>query len=286
MKNIKIIFVLLIIGIWFTSCSSEENNQNKLSNEMTESYELLAQELATYNAAFYESHNIPQTKGFLKKLWNKIKGFVAADATGAYIGGALLGPAGAIGGAVINSALAGSAINESMNMASPSTNEFIVARPYQITSEKGIGYLHNLIISNIEKENPGIYNQSISAEEMSKLVMNQMKAYNYPISDEDMTQLVNKAKEVLPTTVIESTDELIQHYKNLLPEYSTELNLLGDFIDYIEPIAHDPLLIKEYYNGYKETIYSSPFLRIEQVQRALLGIEVAASSAVLWNIQE
>lgn len=277
MKNIKILLVLFSIGIWLASCSSEENNQNMPSNEATESYEQLAQELAAYNAAFYEEYNIPQTKGkFLKKLLKVI----GADAIGAAVG-LIGGPEGSLVLGI--GASIGAAASSSTNSIIPTES---LTRSERFITTEGVGYMHNLIISNIEKENPGIYNQPLSNEKIAELLSHKFKNMNIPISDEVIKTNLSQVTQITPHSEFESIEELMQYYQSILPEHSSVVNVLEDFIEHIDPIIDNTEAIKSYYEGYKETIKTSTSILYQDMEKMLVAIDVAANSAVLWNIQE
>ena len=261
------------------SCNSEENVQNEPFNETAESYELLAQELAAYNMAFYENHNIPLTKG---KIWKKIKKVLTADAVGA-----IVGLRGGIHGSIVvgvGASIAAAFQSSSTNSISITDNSF--TNSYQFVTNEGVGYLHNVIISEIEKENPGIYARPISEEELCNLLFSKITKYNLSMSKEDIRIAIRQAIQIVPDDNFESTEALMQYYKESIPGYNIEFNILGDFVDHVEPIIDNPKAVKDYYEGYKKTISSNVSLRVETQMNAILAIEVAANSAVLWNIKE
>lgn len=206
--------------------------------------------------------------------------FLCADASGALVGGAVGGGVGAIFGAVLNSAVAGPAMASTRAISTQ-----VEINAYTTVSEEGIGHLHNQILSEIETENPGIYNQAISYDAMANLIIAKMQKYGYVISETDKNTLLKKAENIVPKTDFDTMDQLSVHYQKVLPEFSNEFSIIKDFVLNVEEISDDKELVKEYSNGY-QLIISSSKLPEPKKQELIPCIDVAANSAVLWEVDE
>lgn len=302
------LFVASCAGL--VCCSQEEQNASGKSEDLQIAYAELSQQLAIYDANFKEEYGIPETRGFFKKLL----GALLADASGALIGSSA-GPVGAIFGAIFNSAVAGPAIGEeleattyittrpdmahvtdsgscSASTSDKTTSTTVEGDPTSASTESapvavsatGIGYLHNLILTEIEIENPGIYNQGTSLEALGNLIVEKMKKYGYSISESDKRALMNKSDKVVPKQVYTTEDELVSHYRNVLPEFAPEMRVIQNFACNVEAISNDSELVKAYANGFEKVISASSLP--ESAKADLLPcIEVAANSAVLWEVQ-
>lgn len=275
--NVNVITLLLAVCICFASCSSEETNEVRKTEDIQKAYEELNANLAIYNTDFMNKNALPQTKA---KFWKKLARFLCADASGALIGGSFGGGVGAIFGAIFSSATAGPAM-----AATKALSTTVEVNAYATASEEGIGYLHNQILSEIEAEHPGIYNQAVSSEVMANLIIAKMQKYGYVISETNKNALIKKAENVMPKTDFDTMEQLSAHYKKVLPEFSNEFNIIQDFVLNVEDISDDTNLVKEYSTGYQLVISSSKLPEPKKLE-LLPCIDVAANSAVLWEVDE
>lgn len=276
--NTKIIFVfMLVCSICFFSCSSEETQENQQTVDIQTAYKELNESLARYNASFMHETCIVQTrKGkFLKKLAK----FLCADASGALIGGSVGGGVGAIFGAVLNSALAGPA----MAAETRAVLSVVDVNSFVTVSEGGIGYLHNTILSEIEAEHPGIYNENVDANYLASLIVEKMEKYGYYISTSEQTVLINKALSIVPKVEFETIDQLTSHYQQVLPQFSNEMNVIQDFVVNVEDISDDIELVKAYTEGYQKVVAVSNLPEPKKLELKS-SLDVAANSAVLWEV--
>lgn len=300
---------LLVIYICISSCSSDEKRQTQVKQE---TYSELNVSLATYNAAFWNTNNVPQTRGF----WKKLRGFLFADASGALLG-SIFGGGGALFGAIYSSAVAGPAFAEHeivvqhtptcpaipltaddteaipvsdpyLGRVLPRYNEIIapISNPltvncYATVTSSGIGYQHNLILSRIEEAHPNIYNGTEDSEVMADLIATEMKESDYVIPETEKNILIQKVNSIVLKSNVDSTIELVTLLKNACPEYSDELFVLDDFTTNIVDITNNTELMRIYLNGYLQVIENS---NLTDSQKKVLksSIEVAANSALFW----
>lgn len=292
--GLSALFIATCAGI--ACCSQEEETVNQQPQDLQIAYAELNQQLAVYNANFKGEYGIPKTRGFFRKLL----GALAADASGALMGSSF-GYIGAIFGAIFNSAVAGEAIGEQFDAttyttqdpySTPGEPQITTADeiPYSATtsavavSDTGIGYLHNLILTEIEIEHPGIYEQGSSLENLGNLIVEKMEKYGFSISESDKQMLMDKSDRVVPKQVYSTDDELVSHYTTALPEFASEMHVIQNFACNVEEISNDTELVKAYATGFQEVISASSLPEATKAD-LLPCIEVAANSAVLWEEQ-
>lgn len=304
--NKKITMSILAICIYsMSSCSSDEK-VNTQSIDKQSAYSELNENLTIYNTTFWNDNNIPQTRGF----WRRLRWYLFADAGGALIGSAF-GGWGALFGAVFSSATAGpvyakyelNSKNEDLTIIDdgllkpikPATRnspgQGTVINPDQQINSKinsnvtvtssGIGYLHNKILSSINQKHPNVYKQSVGTETMAKYIVTEMEEYNYEISETEKNILIQKVNSTIPKDDTDPNVELITLLKNACPEFSDELSVLDDFANNIGGLTNSTELVKKYLDGYLKIIQNS---NLTEAQKDLLksSLEVAANSAVLW----
>lgn len=307
--NKKITMSILTIFIYcMSSCSSDESISTPVIDKQS-AYNELNENLATYNAVFWNENNIPQTRGF----WKRLRGYLLADAGGALVGSAF-GGWGALFGAVFSSAVAGPCYAEYEVV---SKNELIIVDDLPIkpvntkpktrnspdmetpmkpdiqsyseinsnvtVTNSGIGYLHNTILTNINQKHPHIYQQSSDYGTMAQYIVTEMKEYDYKISETEKNILIEKVNSSIPQGYADPNVELIALLKNAYPEFSEELSVLDNFSTNIQSLTNDIELVKKYLDGYLQTIQNS---NLTESQKEILksSIEVAANSAVLWVV--
>lgn len=207
-----------------------------------------------------------------------------ADASGALIG-STFGGLGAGIGAVVNSAIAGPALSENLAKESISEEEKIDINAYVIASEGELGELHNVILSELEAENPDLYNQNLSIEEMTEFVVEKFKEHGYDVSDTDTEGVSNELKVVFDKTDFDSEEEMFAYYQDKMPAYENEIEIIKDFADNVEELGvYDPVFIGEYADGFKSVINESQ-LPFEKRNVLIKAIDVEANSTVLWRIE-
>ena len=299
----------LAICISMSSCSSDEKTYNQPKQEL---YSKLNEDLAAYNATFWNANNIPHTRSF----WKKLRGFLLADAGGALIGSAF-GGWGALFGAVFSSAVGGPALAEhemtsqtattcpvipptsdntqTVPISDPYSAEVLsddneIAAPtssqvavncYATVTSSGIGYEHNLILSRIEETHQNIYNEAKSSEVMADLIVTEMGKCSYAIPETEKNILIQKVNSIVLKSKTDSATELITLLKNTWPEYSDELSVIDDFTINIGNITNNTALMKAYLDGYLQVIERS---NLTNSQKEVLksSLEVAANSALFW----
>lgn len=300
---------LLMIYICISSCTSDERMQHQVKQE---TYSELNENLATYNATFWNTNNVPQTRGF----WKKLRGFLFADAGGALLG-SVFGGGGALFGAIYSSAVAGPVFAEHEMMSqttatcpaitlTPDDTEAIegsalypekvlsrynemavpVSNPvtvncYTTITSSGIGYQHNLILSRIEEAHPNIYNGTEDSEVMGNFIATEMKESDYVIPETEKNILIQKVNSIVLKSNVDSTIGLVTLLKNACPEYSYELFVIDDFTTNIVDLTNNTKLMRTYLNGYLQVIENS---NLTDSQKEVLksSIEVAANSALFW----
>lgn len=311
----KNLVIFLAVCIFLSSCSLDEkmNTQNK-----QDVYIELNENLATYNTIFWDANSVPQTRGFWNNFKKRLRGFLIADTGGAIIG-STFGGMGAIFGAVFGSAFGGPAIaeqitiNQDSNSATcPSTSissdstqvvsstdpysaqvlsdDYEIADPpsnhttvncYATVTFSGIGYQHNLILSEIAVAHPNIYNEMKSSEEMSDLIVKEMNKSNQNIPEAEKNILIQKINSIILEYKTDSTTDIITLLKNAYPEYSNEFSIVDDFTINIMDLTDNIELMKSYLEGYLQVIESSN-LTSSQKEVLKSSLEVAANSAVFW----
>jgi len=149
------IYILFLCAICVISCtpSSEDTAPFEIVKSDINAYKALNEELAAYDYSFKSNIQIPQTRG---KIWNKIRGFLLADA-GGFLLGSTFGPIGGLWAAIFGSAVGGPVFAETLysetnsgNAECPvavtdSTTTGIVKPPYSATT--------NSLPSEVEKGN-------------------------------------------------------------------------------------------------------------------------------------
>lgn len=276
MKQI-FITLSLIVCLVMASCSSDES-ANIQTPDIQKAYDELNQQIASYNTEFRNQYSLPPTTKAWK-FWKRLAAVLSADASGALVG-SIGGPCGSIFCAVFFSAVGGPAaeFTETRSVSSLELNS------YATLSDEGIGYLHNTILSEIEAEHPGIYNQSTSYDTMANLIVEKMKKYGYTISTNERNQFVRKAQTIIPQESFDTADALVAHYQKKIPEFSNQIGVVLDFVSNVGEISDETELVRIYNEGYQK-IVSESNLPDPQKKTLLPCIDVAANSAILWEVE-
>lgn len=285
----------LAFCICVSSCSTDENMQSQ-SADNNVVFNELHNSLLNYNTSFLNENNIVQTRGF----WGRLRGFLMADASGALFGSAF-GGWGALFGGIFSSAVAGPVLAQEPLLVDspmmddrpirtyidtyvePELNSISGINEYQVVTNSGIGYLHNTILSDINTKHPNIFSLQPSTKTMSELVAVEMKERNYSIPESEKQIIINKIESIIPAATASSTVDPATLLKSIYPELSNELSVINDFAANAEHLAKNISLLQEYLNGYLQGIENSG-LTAEQKEALKASIEVAANSAVLWNV--
>lgn len=277
--------LLLFVCFCCISCSEDIKTDVKPVAELQMTYVKLNNDLNFYNQSFMTTHSVtPATRGF-GKWWRSV---LCCDAAGALIGSAA-GGAGALLGAVLFSALGGSCAyvvpvnnkpdGEMVRECIVGVNEYAIL---DYVEPDSIGYLHNVILSEISRENEGVFEKNLSAEDWSALVLPKMEKYGYYVFQIDKTQIVNDAAVMQPATdVIQSESATITHFQRMRPELSNELEIINNYTLNANIIT-DEADLSEYTKGYLQII-SRANLPKTDLDAISSSIMVAGNSAVLWK---
>lgn len=147
-----------------------------------------------------------------------------------------------------------------------------------------IGYLHNIILNELEEENPGGGKQNLSSTELMNLLIPKMEKYGYVLTEDEKVQIINDAITTAPTIdAMVSPETVILHYKKVVPKYIDKLEILEIYAIGVSELPENT--IPKYTNGYAKIIIDSDLP--EQEKEVLVGsVLVGGNSAILWNIEE
>lgn len=279
----NIFIVFLFMCFCCISCSEDVKNDVKSDAERQMTYAKLNNDLSSYSQSFMATHTVtPATRGF-GRWWKSV---LFCDAAGALIG-SVGGGAGALLGAVLFSALGGSCAyvvpnnpqSEMVHNPRVELNEYSTLNCIDLDS---IGYLHNVILSEISEENEGVFEQNLSVGEWSDLVLSKMEKYGYYVFPIDKSRIVNDATVMQPTNdIIQSESATIAYFQKMKPELSNELDIINNYTFNANMITDDAEL-SEYTEGYLH-ILSRADLPKKDLDVMSSSIIVAGNSAVLWK---
>lgn len=75
-------------------------------------------------------------------------------------------------------------------------------------------FLHNAILLEIAEENEGIFDQNLTAEEWTNLIVPKAEKYGYSLSASDEDAIMNNVKTMpLTSELMQSDEQLISYYK-------------------------------------------------------------------------
>ena len=202
---------MFLCAICVISCtpSSVDTAPFEIVKSDINAYKALNEELAAYDYSFKSNIQIPQTRG---KIWNKIRGFLLADA-GGFLLGSTFGPIGGLWAAIFGSAVGGPVFAETLysetnsgNAECPvavtdSTTTGIVKPPYSATT--------NSLPSEVEKGN-GSDAEAVSYWDI------EVHCYNYA-TDSGYGYLHNRILSDIEMPYIDGMD-LAAYIKRYLPE--------------------------------------------------------------------
>jgi hypothetical protein len=280
-RKIVLCSTALAVCLMFAFCSSEKEEQT-ISNSPVNAYNELKAGLATYNVAFMEKIPTEKTRCWICRGWKKFKRVVAADALGALVG-MRGGPQGMI---VLGAGASLAAVfNQSATME-PEITRYTPPSSLLEPVEGNIGKMHNALIIEVLTEHPNLLNgeKDKDTEELFELVYNKMQEFGYTLTNNEKIQAVNDIRKITP--IGEFTEsELIQLYKEALPEYAEDVEIVFDYIANAVQMSEEKEILKTYTDGYVKVVQDSG-LSITDKKAITQSIDVAAHSANLWVVPE
>lgn len=306
--------------------SDNVNTSSKENKDLELAYTELIQNLTDYNSSFEQTVSIPQTRGkFWRKIRGFLLADAGSFFLGAASPVPGLGLFTAIFGSATCGPVFTETLGERINIddetgtetsvipndtaiseqgpigdstgieeaGAPGEGDYGTVSIYDFTvnsnmyaTSSGVGYLHNCVLADLEQDNPGIYNTKTGLSSLASLISDEMLKYGYDISDEERNICLQKIQFLLNDSAeLNEEDDLILLFKRHFPEYSSELTVLNDFVVNVESLVGSSEDIISYLTGYIQIILQS---NLPSAEKQLLqnSIEIAANSAVLWNVEE
>ena len=273
----KLLFMLLLCSLYCVSCSDDVKTDVKEKTEVEVNYVKLNEALNLYSQDFAATHaTSTSTRGF----WKWFRTVLACDATGALLGSSLGGGGALIGGAIF-SALGASCAYVVPRPELPNEVAFVRDIPCLMEQEDSIGFSHNAILLEIAEENEGIFDQNLTAEEWTNLIVPKAEKYGYSLSASDEDAIMNNVKTMpLTSELMQSDEQLISYYKAKAPEYAQQLDVIHSYVSTASLITNEDDL-KEYTQGCVQII-SDAQLPLTERKALVSSVVVAESSAILW----
>lgn len=126
---------------------------------------------------------------------------------------------------------------------------FVRDIPCLMEQEDSIGFSHNAILLEIAEENEGIFDQNLTAEEWTNLIVPKAEKYGYSLSASDEDAIMNNVKTMpLTSELMQSDEQLISYYKAKAPEYAQQLDVIHSYVSTASLITNEDDL-KEYTQG-------------------------------------
>ena len=273
----KLLFMLVVCGFYFVSCSNEVKTDVKENANVETNYVKLNESLDLYSQNFVATHATSvQTRG---RFWSWFKGIILSDATGALLGSSL-GAGGALIGGLLFSASAASCSYVVPNpKVGVETSIYFEAN--LSLKEDSIGFLHNTILCEIAEENEEVFVQSLTAEEWMDILTLKAKKYGYSVSENEKAIIISQKNNIpLSAELIKDEEQLVAYYEKKAPECVQQLKVLNCYVSTAAQITEQEDL-EEYTQGCKKIICETQ-LPVEEQKNLLASVAVAQNSAILW----
>lgn len=154
---------------------------------------------------------------------------------------------------------------------------------YVTVTSEGVGYEHNMILSKIEEDNPGIYNRSvINSGEMRQLIVNEIsKKEDYSVPTTSIKELVKQTEDLVEEAQTSGNKDIYALIRNQHPQDIEIWRIINDFVSNVIEFNQDSNLTKNYLKGYLNVIDQSQ-LNDRLKGYLKMSLEVGANSSALW----
>ena len=133
--------------------------------------------------------------------------------------------------------------------------------------------MHNEILSEIELENPTIFEKTTSYDELLTAISNKMEERNLLLSSEQKIEVQNE-------NVLLDNETFISHVSSVRPQYAQQCEVIERYVTTAEVLPEEN--IKEYTEGYVRVVERSD-LSIEEQQVLISSVVVGGNSTLLWE---
>lgn len=282
MKKYLLVSVIATSLLFIGACSSEDSNMDvKKKTEIEDVYSKLNSDLDLYSQSYLALHAVSGTRSW----WHRRgKAIVCGDCCGAVAGGKYGGFIGMLLGAVVGSATVAYLLERQSYTATEKCESFTVqayAFCPQYEGLDSIGYLHNEILSEIEMENPAIFEKTTSYDELLTAISNKMEERNLLLSSEQKIEVQNEISAIVPNeNVLLDNETFISHVSSVRPQYAQQCEVIERYVTTAEVLPEEN--IKEYTEGYVRVVERSD-LSIEEQQVLISSVVVGGNSTLLWE---
>lgn len=282
MKKYLLVSVIATSLLFIGACSSEDSNVDvKKKTEIEDVYSKLNSDLDLYSQSYLTLHTVSGTRSWWHR---KGKAIVSGDCCGAVAGGRYGGFIGMLVGAVVGSATVAYLFDRPMYAATEKYGSFTIqanAFSPQYEGIENIGYLHNEILSEIEMENPAIFEKTTSYDELLTAISNKMKERNLLLSSEQNIKILNEISAIIPNKdVLIDNETFISHVSSVRPQYAQQCEVIKRYVATAEVLPKEN--VKEYTEGYVRVVERSD-LSIEEQQVLISSVVVGGNSTLLWK---
>lgn len=282
MKKHLLVSVIATSLLFIGACSSEDSNMDiKKKTEIEGRYLKLNSDLDLYNQSYLALHGVSYTRSW----WNrKGRAIVCGDCCGAVAGGKYGGFIGMLLGALAGSATVAYLLEHQRSTATIECESFVVqdcAVCPQYEGLDSIGYLHNEILSEIELENPAIFEKTTSYDELLIVISKKMEERNLQLSNEQKIGIHNEISAMMPNEdVLLDNETFVSHINSVRPQYAQQCEVIERYVGTAEILPKEN--IKEYTEGYIRVVEQSD-LNIEEQQVLISSVVVGGNSTLLWT---
>lgn len=282
MRKYLLVSVIATSLLFIGACSSEDSNMDiKKKTEIEGGYSKLNSDLDLYSQSYLALHAVSDTRSWWRR---KGKAIVCGDCCGAVAGGKYGGFIGMLLGAIVGSATVAYLIEHRSYTATAKCESFVVQDYAFCTQYEGldsIGYLHNEILSEIELENPAIFEKTTSYDELLKTISDKMEERNLQLSNEQKTGIYNEISIIMPNeNVLLDNEIFISHINSVRPQYAQQCEVIERYVATAEILPEEN--IKEYTEGYIRVVEQSD-LNINEQQILISSVVVGGNSTLLWG---
>lgn len=279
MKALKYLAVAAVITLGFTACEKKDNNQSIGSDVITEqAYTDLFQQLDEYNSTFEFDSPSGNTQKKGGRFWNWLQRVVYYDASGALIGGMVLGVGGSIGAGVMFSII-GAVTNPYLDQI----NSFdVINKPTYEIVDNEVGVWHNRIIEEVLVDYPDVLDGVYTEEELLEIVGEKLEAHDIATTQELKNVYEGKnatlIKEMsLATDVKAISTAIVKAY----PALQKEMEVVEVYMENVEKNATLEKKV-EYTEGVVQVVKQSNISAAAK-NNIISSASVYANSSALWG---
>lgn len=279
MKALKYLAVAAVIILGFTACEKKDNNQSIGSDVITEqAYTDLFQRLDEYNSTFeFDTPNESlQKKG--GRFWNWLQRVVSYDASGALIGGMVLGVGGSIGAGVMFS-LIGAVTNPYTDQINSSD---VINKPTYEIVDNEVGVWHNRIIEEVLVDYPDVLDGVYTEEELLGIVGGKLEAHDIATTQELKNVYEGRNAALIKEMSLAADAKAISAaVVKAYPALQKEMEVVEVYIENVEKNATLEKKV-EYTEGVVQVVKQSNISAAAK-NNIISSASVYANSSALWG---